>query len=98
MPQPGTLALSLATAAALSGAAAASSFAPSDQTVTVFAATSLTNVFEAISALHEETHGQALRLSFAPSSTLARQIEAGLTVESSSEGTTLALTLLRRFA
>ena len=51
--------------------------AEAEHPVTVFAAASLTDVFEAIGALHQEAGGTPIRLSFASSSTLARQIEAG---------------------
>lgn len=44
--------------------------------VTVFAAASVTNALEEIGALYKEKGGEA-RFSFASSSTLARQIEAG---------------------
>jgi molybdate transport system substrate-binding protein len=45
--------------------------------VTVFAAASLTDAFERVGALYEERTGRPIRFSFAASSTLARQIEAG---------------------
>lgn len=45
--------------------------------VTVFAAASLTDAVERIAARHEAATGAAVRLSFAASSTLARQIAAG---------------------
>ncbi len=45
--------------------------------VTVFAAASLTNAMEDVGALYREKTGEPLRFSFASSSTLARQIEAG---------------------
>ena len=45
--------------------------------VTVFAAASLTDAVEAIVAGYEKASGTRTRLSFASSSTLARQIEAG---------------------
>jgi molybdate transport system substrate-binding protein len=47
------------------------------ETVTVFAAASLTDALTAIAEAYEAETGDALRLSFAASSTLARQIEAG---------------------
>ncbi len=45
------------------------------QDVTVFAAASLQNALEEIGALYRARQGQAIRFSFAGSSTLARQIE-----------------------
>lgn len=44
---------------------------------TVFAAASLTDAMEAAGAAYEEKTGERVRFSFASSSTLARQIEAG---------------------
>lgn len=49
--------------------------------VTVFGAASLTDAFSAIGAAYHAKTGQALRFSFAASSTLARQIEAGAPVD-----------------
>ena len=51
--------------------------AQAEDPVTVFAAASLTEAFERIGSLYEEETGRQLRFSFAASSTLARQIEAG---------------------
>lgn len=51
--------------------------AAQDEPVTVFAAASLTDAVTAIADAHELATGQPVRLSFASSSTLARQIEAG---------------------
>lgn len=47
------------------------------QVVTVFAAASLTNVFQEIGRAWQQQTGREVRFSFAASSTLARQIEAG---------------------
>ena len=47
------------------------------QDVTVFAAASLTNVFEQAGRLYREKGGTPVRFSFAASSTLAKQIEGG---------------------
>ncbi|MDF1586760.1 molybdate ABC transporter substrate-binding protein [Marinimicrococcus flavescens] len=60
-------------AAALVPSAAARAQEP----VTVFAAASLTDAMEEIGRLYGEQTGHAVRFSFASSSTLARQIEAG---------------------
>lgn len=48
-----------------------------DDTVTVFAASSLTSTVAEISARYTKSSGQRVRLSFAASSALARQIAAG---------------------
>lgn len=48
-----------------------------EEPVTVFAAASLTDAVEEIAARYEAETGAAVRLSFAASSTLARQIAAG---------------------
>ncbi len=83
MPIPRRSVLRLVPAAAIAGAAAAMSDvstpapAAAQEPVTVFAAASLTDAFEAIGALHQEATGRPVRFSFAASSTLARQIEAG---------------------
>jgi molybdate transport system substrate-binding protein len=68
--------LAAAWAAAAAVALAARS-ATAQEPVTVFAAASLTDAVERIAALYEAETGAPLRLSFAASSTLARQIEAG---------------------
>jgi molybdate transport system substrate-binding protein len=47
------------------------------QDVTVFAAASLTNVFEQIGKLYRDKGGAPVKFSFAASSTLAKQIESG---------------------
>jgi molybdate transport system substrate-binding protein len=47
------------------------------EAITVFAAASLTNAIEAIGQAYQEKTGQPVRYSFAASSALARQIEAG---------------------
>lgn len=52
-------------------------FARADSTVTVFAAASLTDALGAADAAYTHLTGVAVRESFASSSTLARQIEAG---------------------
>ncbi|MGI9384766.1 MAG: molybdate ABC transporter substrate-binding protein [Methyloligellaceae bacterium] len=65
----------LAFAAALT---AASGLRPAAaETVTVFAAASLTNALEEIAARYRKAENGNIRFSFAASSTLARQIEAG---------------------
>ncbi len=50
---------------------------PKQPELLVFAAASMTNVLGELSAEWEKTSGQKVRLSFAASSVLARQIEAG---------------------
>lgn len=45
--------------------------------LTVFGAASLTNAFDEVGALYEKETGRKLQLSYASSSTLAKQIEAG---------------------
>ena len=45
--------------------------------ITVFAAASLTDVLQQVGTVYKATTGQEIRFSFASSSTLARQIEAG---------------------
>lgn len=69
--------LRLVSAAAVAGVLAAAQPAAAQEPVTVFAAASLTDAFEAIGARHQEAIGRPVRFSFAASSTLARQIEAG---------------------
>jgi molybdate transport system substrate-binding protein len=66
-------ALLLAVVAACSPAPAAKPAAP----VTVFAAASLTDVLGELGAIYEKQAGQAVRLSFAASGQVARQVEAG---------------------
>ena len=66
----GTLCWSALNVALLVHAAAAAD-------ITVFGAASLTNALQEIGKLYEARSGDALRFSFAASSTLARQIEAG---------------------
>ena len=51
--------------------------AEAGEPVTLFAAASLTDAVDAIAAAYEEQGGAAPRISYAASSTLARQIEAG---------------------
>ena len=51
--------------------------ARAQEAVTVFAAASLTDVFEELGRLYRDGTGDDVRFSFASSSTLARQIEAG---------------------
>ncbi len=55
--------------------------ASAQEPVTVFAAASLTDAVERIARLYESETGEAVRLSFASSSTLARQITAGAPAE-----------------
>lgn len=68
-------ALALAAACLLTAAAAQAE--PRTTPVTVFAASSLTNALEDMGAAIEAAGGVRPRLSFASSSTLAKQIEAG---------------------
>jgi molybdate transport system substrate-binding protein len=58
-------------------AAAGPLYASADNEVMVFAAASLTDACNKIGALYRTRSGTAVRFSFAASSTLARQIEAG---------------------
>ncbi|MBI9077771.1 MAG: molybdate ABC transporter substrate-binding protein [Desulfatibacillum sp.] len=51
------------------------------QTITVYAAASTTNAVTDIAKLFEQTHKTEVRLSFASSSTLAKQIEQGAPAE-----------------
>jgi molybdate transport system substrate-binding protein len=51
--------------------------AAGQEPMTVFAAASLTDAMEAVGAAYTEATGEPVRFSFASSSTLARQIEAG---------------------
>lgn len=55
----------------------AAPFAAAQEVVTVLAAASLTNAYEAIGKAYRTKTGATVRFSFAASSTLARQIEAG---------------------
>ena len=55
----------------------ASTAVADDDEITVFAAASLTDAVSEAAQLYEEETGVAVRLSFASSSTLARQIESG---------------------
>ncbi|NBC32656.1 MAG: molybdate ABC transporter substrate-binding protein [Alphaproteobacteria bacterium] len=78
MHVPAPLARLLAAAVLLSlGALSDRSPAVAEDAVTVFAAASLTDAVTTILDAHEAATGQPIRLSFAASSTLARQIEAG---------------------
>lgn len=63
----------------MASAMAVSACAPSrtERPLTVFAAASLTDALTEIAALWEAVRGQAVRLSFASSGEVARQIEAG---------------------
>lgn len=64
----------------LAGLVALSLTAPvfaAEETVTVFAAVSLTDAVKQLAQRYERETGRSLRLSFASSSTLARQIENG---------------------
>lgn len=49
----------------------------SADTITVYAAASLTNALNTLKAQYEKTHDVSIKTSFAGSSTLAKQIEAG---------------------
>jgi len=69
-------ALACLAALAVTGAAHAEE-APAKSELLVFAAASLTNVLGELSPAWEKTSGVAVKLSFAASSVLARQIEAG---------------------
>jgi molybdate transport system substrate-binding protein len=71
---PGLVACGVLVVAWLSGVPA---FASADTPVTVFAAASLSTVLEELGERIERSTGIPVRLSFASSSTLARQIEAG---------------------
>lgn len=51
--------------------------APAEQPLTVFAAASLTNVLQEVGEAYTKQSGRPVRFSFAGSSALARQIEAG---------------------
>jgi molybdate transport system substrate-binding protein len=63
--------------AALLGCGPAGAAEPASRPVTVFAAASLTNVLDELGRDFTRTTGVAVRFSFASSSILARQIEAG---------------------
>lgn len=54
-----------------------SNAAQADKTITVFAASSMTNAINQIIALYQDQTGQRVRASYASSSTLARQISNG---------------------
>ena len=75
----GLLLAALPVAAHAEGPAAATTTA-ADTTVTAFAAASLTNAIEDISKAYAATGKPAPKLSFAASSTLAKQVEAGAPV------------------
>jgi molybdate transport system substrate-binding protein len=77
VPRRTVLAWVLALPAAGVGAAGRSSAAPEAPPLLVFAAASLADVLRAIAQAYGRQSGQAVRFSFASSSTLARQIEAG---------------------
>jgi molybdate transport system substrate-binding protein len=62
---------------ALLGSGTASAAEPKKPQLLVFAASSLTNVLGELSTSWQETSGVTVKLSFAASSVLARQIEAG---------------------
>jgi len=72
---------SIVAVGAFTAVAAVASAAPrassAEEPVTVFAAASLTDAVERIAELYETETGTPVRLSFASSSTLARQITAG---------------------
>lgn len=61
----------------LAGVSATAAMAAEVQKITVFAAASTTNAVTDIAALYEASHPVVVRLSFASSSTLAKQIERG---------------------
>jgi molybdate transport system substrate-binding protein len=61
----------------LAGPLIAGSLMASDKPLTVFAAASLTDALKEVSDAYTKSTGIAVRLSFAASSALARQIEAG---------------------
>ncbi|MGE3772751.1 MAG: molybdate ABC transporter substrate-binding protein [Gammaproteobacteria bacterium] len=63
--------------ALLALALTASAFGAAAAQLTVFAAASLTDVLPALAEAYAKTHDDELRFSFAASSALARQIEAG---------------------
>jgi molybdate transport system substrate-binding protein len=67
----------LVCACALAGAALAQSAEPQRRELLVFAAASLTNVLGELAPVWERSSGVRVKLSFAASSVLARQIEAG---------------------
>ncbi|NBB68764.1 MAG: molybdate ABC transporter substrate-binding protein [Alphaproteobacteria bacterium] len=67
--------------AAVAVVLSAGSRGSAQEPVTVFAAASLTDAVERIAELYEAETGAAVRLSFAASSTLARQITAGAPAE-----------------
>lgn len=71
------IAFLLACALAVAGAWPATADEPKKPEILVFAAASLTNVLGELSAEWEKTSGVAVKLSFAASSVLARQVEAG---------------------
>ncbi|TCK29046.1 molybdate transport system substrate-binding protein [Ancylobacter aquaticus] len=63
--------------AALAGGPLATGAVQAQETPTVFAAASLTNAFQDIGRLYKEKTGNDVAFSFAASSALARQLEAG---------------------
>jgi molybdate transport system substrate-binding protein len=73
--------LLLACVLALAGVAPASAADPQKPQLLVFAAASLTNVLGDLSSAWEKSSGVTVKLSFAASSVLARQIEAGGTAD-----------------
>lgn len=64
-------------AASSAGAASATSAAPEAEALLVFAAVSMSDALNEVAAQYTAQAGQRIKLSFAASSTLARQIEAG---------------------
>jgi molybdate transport system substrate-binding protein len=71
------IALRAAAAALLAGATARLHAQVRDAELTVFAAASLQDAFEAVGKLYRQRTGRAVKFSFAASSALARQIEQG---------------------
>jgi molybdate transport system substrate-binding protein len=71
------IALRAAAAALLAGATARLHAQVRDAELTVFAAASLQDAFEAVGKLYRQRTGRAVNFSFAASSALARQIEQG---------------------
>lgn len=74
---------------------ATASPAAAGQRITVFAAASLSDVMQRVGAAFEEAHDTGVRFSFAASSTLARQIEAGAPADIYASANTAWMTYLR---
>lgn len=73
---------------------ATASPAVAGQRITVFAAASLSDVMQRIGAAYETVHDTTVRFSFAASSTLARQIEAGAPADIYASANTAWMTYL----